>query len=76
MRTRAGFRLLARYKYPSVWETQEVFEHLTGLLGDTEGLTGDNEAPQETHPPMACPAEMACPAGGGPIQMQGSRASP
>ena len=59
-------RLLARYEYPSVWETEEVFEHLTELIDDTEGLTGDNEAPQEPHPPMACPAAGPDPDAGKP----------
>ena len=56
-------RLLARYEYPSVWETQEVYEHLNELVEDAELLhatpckTGDSDTMQERSPPTACPAD-------------------
>ena len=49
-------RLLARYEYPSIWETQEVYAHLAELATDVDVVEGDDGSVLESEIPTACPA--------------------
>lgn len=54
-------RLLARYEYPSIWETQEVFDHLVDLAIDIDDMADDDDASPGSSIPKACPAASADP---------------
>ena len=56
-------RFLARYECPSIWETQEVYEHLVDLTIDTDDMADYDYggATPGLLTPKACPASSAGP---------------